>query len=721
VRLSHWLIALLALLPPAALVSGQTKKPITIDTVLAQRYFRPILPLWTPDGRAFAYVENRTMRLYDVRGRTSSKWFDIASLTALAKPPESRTYSWTNRHVSPDTYEWFPDGKRFLAFENGQLFIVHADGTFEHLVTDPPIIEEAKLSPDGKRVLYRAQSNLYVLDLPSKATRQLTRDGTETLLNGELDWVYPEELEIPTAMWWAPDSKRIAYLQFDVSDEFVYPHADLLGERAISEPERYPQAGTPNALVRLGVVSAEGGPTRWVEAGGSPDALLARVAWLPDSSAVALELFNRVQNRLNLLFCNPATGETRTIVHEESKTWINVADNLYFLHSRPEFLWTSERSGFRHIYRYRNDGRLLAQVTTGDWEVKTITAVDEQRQQIYYTSSEESPLETQYYRVGFDGGPRTALTEAGFNHSIHSNQDGSFFLDTNSSLSQPPETVLRSPDGGSATTLQPRNMKELQTYNFQPSQIVRVTAPGGTVLYGLLTKPAGFREGLKYPAIVSVYGGPQAQVVRNEWGGMDLTQILAQRGYVVWSLDNRGSYGRGHAFEAVVYHHLGEQEVSDQRLGVEYLLKTGFVDSNRIGVMGWSYGGYMTIRCLLLAPDVFKVGVAGAPVTDWHNYDTIYTERYMGLPDENRSGYEQSSNVTHAAQLQGRLLIVHNFEDDNVLFQNTMQMANALEQAGKQYFLQLYPEKTHGVSGPVRKPLLEAMIGFLDTYLRPEN
>jgi dipeptidyl-peptidase 4 len=285
-------------------------------------------------------------------------------------------------------------------------------------------------------------------------------------------------------------------------------------------------------------------------------------------------------------------------------------------------------------------------------------------------------------------------------------------------MKRPVETVLRSAAGEQVAVLRAADLKPLDEYDVLPAEIVQVKAPDGTILYARLIKPAGFQARSKYPAIVDVYGGPGAQTIHDMWYGVGFEQVLAHRGYVVWQLDNRGSNGRGHAFEEPIYRELGKQEVADQRLGVEHLIQMGFVDPNRIGITGWSYGGYMTIHSMLLAPDVFKVGVAGAPVTDWHNYDTIYTERYMGLPEENKKGYDASSNVDNAALLKGRLLIVHNFEDDNVLFQNTMQVVNALEHANKQYFLQLYPFKSHGVSGALRKPMYEAMAQFFDDHLK---
>jgi dipeptidyl-peptidase 4 len=257
----------------------------------------------------------------------------------------------------------------------------------------------------------------------------------------------------------------------------------------------------------------------------------------------------------------------------------------------------------------------------------------------------------------------------------------------------------------------------LDQFDIGAAEIVQVQTPDGMALYGRLLKPAGFAAGKRYPVIVDVYGGPQAQSVRNAWSGLNMYQVYAARGYVVWQLDNRGSFGRGHAFETPIYHEMGTHEVADQRFGVEYLIKQGIADPARIGITGWSYGGYMTIRSLLLAPDVFKVGIAGAPVTDWHNYDTIYTERYMGLPDQNAKGYDASSNLQSAAKLEGKLLILHNVEDDNVLFQNTVQMTNAFEEAGKQYYLQIYPQRTHGVSGKAAKTMAQAMLDFFDKNL----
>ena len=705
-----------------ASLPGQTaeKKPVTIDAFVNQHRARGIAPTWAPDGQSFVYEENGRVQRYTVAERKASEWFDPHPLEAKADAPvQPKEFGWQNRRVTSSTYQWFPNSRDLLAAIHGDLFIIHPDGGSEQVTKTKSEEEDPQLSPDGKQVLYRAKSNLYVLDLATKKTEQLTQDGTPTLLNGQLDWVYPEELDLGKASWWSPDSKHVAYMQFDVSHEFMYPQADLIQERAVAEPERYPQAGTPNALVKIGVVAAAGGETKWMDLGETSQTLLARVAWLPDSSEIAVERFSRVQDKLDLVFSNPVTGQTKTVLHEASKTWLNVADNLCFLKKSPDFIWTSERSGFRHLYLYSNSGELKKQLTSGDWEVTGITAIDEAKRKVYYGSSEISPIETQLYSVGFDGGGKTRLTQTEGTHQVKANNDGSFSLDAFSSLEQPEQTVLADGSGQQLAVLRKPDETVKGEYAFAPEQILNFKGPDGTLFYAKLTKPANFEAGRKYPAIVSVYGGPGAQSIRNRWSGLSLEQVFANRGYVVWELDNRGSKGRGAAFEAPIYRNLGTQEVADQRMGVEHLVGMGFVDPARIGITGWSYGGYMTIHSMLLAPDVFKVGVAGAPVTDWHNYDTIYTERYMGLPEENKQAYEATSNVKNAARLTGKLLIVHNIEDDNVLFQNSMQMANAFEKAGKEFFMEIYPQKSHGVSGPLRKPLYQMMTDFFDANLKP--
>jgi dipeptidyl-peptidase-4 len=700
------------------------KKPVTVHDLSADRSkARPPEPVWRPDGAAFAYIDNGKLWLYDVKSRHADPWVatdDLEKRGEDAAHSPKTPFNWQNRRVDTAGPQWFPDGRRLLLPLHTSSFVLDLGDAkprerISHIAQD----NCPALSPDGKRILFRKDANLYVYDLAAHKTVQLTNDGSATTLNGQLDWVYPEELELGTAFWWSPDSRKIAYLQFDVANEFSYPHADLLSTRAVFEPQRYPQAGTPNASVKLGVVSAAGGPTRWMDLGGDEDVLTARVNWTPDSKRIAVERLTRVQDRLDLLSADAATGETKSILTETDKTWINVQDDLRFLPASHQFLWSSERTGFRHLYLYSENGELAKQLTSGDWQVSRVVAVNEKQRFVYFTSSEASPLEDQLYRVSFDGGVRERLSKGSGLHAIQSERRGDCYLDTFSNLTTPPETTLHDAAGTQLAVVRPRDRSTEEKFDILSTEIVATRAADGTLLYARLIRPAHFDASRKYPAIVFVYGGPHAQSVRNTWPGLSWEQVLAHKGFVIWQLDNRGSFGRGHAFENPVYREFGKTELRDQRTGVEKLLSMGFVDADRIGIYGWSFGGYLTLYSLLHAPDIFKAGVAGAPVTDWHNYDTIYTERYMGLPNQNKEGYRNSSNVRAAGKLAGKLLIVCNFEDDNVLFQNTMQMMTALHKANKEFEFMLYPQKTHGVTGNLTEGMQQQMTDFFVRNLRP--
>ncbi len=675
------------------------KKPVTVEAVSAAPRLRGS-PVWAPDGKRFVYIENRKLWLYDIPAKTARALAALAPMeeAAVKAPPEAR-FAFQNRSVTEQVLQWFPSGRELLVSAGGDLFVFRIDaGGWVQLTATAEKEADPKLSPDGKKVSFRRGHDLYALEITSRKVTRLTEDGSPTLLNAEVDWVYPEELFLGTAHWWSPDSTSIAYLQFDVSREQVYPQVDLLGLKAVYEPERYPQAGDANADVRLGIVAAGGGRTLWTDLGQTRDSLRARFYWLPDSSGVAVERLNRVQNRMDLLIAGAKDGGSRTVLTETDPAWINVRDDFRFLRGGKEILWGSERDGFNHLYRYSIGGKALGRLTRGDWEVSSVACVDEAAGQVYYTSTEAGPLERQLYRVGLEGGSPVRITKAAGTHEISMGPTCEYYLDTFSSLTAPTQRTVYKRDGSEWAVYRPADKRDLEEFQMMSPEIVPVKASDGTVLYGRLVKPAGFQSGRKYPVVVQVYGGPHVQSVRNAWPGVrTMDQALAQRGYVVWALDNRGTSGRGHAFEAAVNRNLGEKEVADQVEGVRQLVAMGIADPARVGITGWSYGGYMTIHSLLEAPETFACGVAGAPVTDWRNYDTIYTERYMGLPSENAAGYDRSSNVKNAAKLKGKLLIAHNLEDDNVLVQNTAQMVNALEDAKRQFGLMVYPNKSHGL------------------------
>lgn len=696
------------------------KKPVTVETVAEQGRVREAPPVvWAPDGKSFAFFQGADVMLYDLATKSERPLLSLGPLEkAAAAVPESARYDWQNRHVSPERLEWSPDGKRLLLAIRGDLFWFSlSSGAWEQLTSTPEAESDPKLSPDGARVAFRRGHDLYSLEIATRQLSRLTDDGSATLLNGELDWVYPEELDLGTAYWWSPDSKRIAYMQFDVAHEFVYPQVALTGLRAVAEPERYPQAGTPNADVRVGVVAATGGATHWMDTGETRGFLISRVYWTPDSTRLAIERLNRVQNHLDLLLADAGSGASHAILSENDPYWINQNDLFTFV-GKDQFLWGSERDGFRHLYLYNLAGQQRKRLTEGKWEVTDLVGVDESQQKVYFISTEASPLDRELYSVKLNGKGRTRISREPGTHDISLSPSLDYYLDTFSSLTDPQRTDVYSIEGEKSSTFRAPNRALPDEYELQSSEIAEVKAHDGALLYGRLIKPANFRAGEKYPAVVIVYGGPDAQDVVNAWQGADWAQLLAARGFVVWELDNRGSSGRGHAFEVPLYRRFGKAELADQLEGVRYLVAQGFVDPARVGIYGWSYGGFMTLYSVLNSQDTFRAAIAGAPVTNWRNYDTIYTERYLGLPLENVDGYRASSPVDYASKLKSTLLLVHNIEDDNVLFQNTVQMVQALEQSGRIFEQVIYTEKTHGVTGTVRKQLLATMLDFFEKNLK---
>jgi dipeptidyl-peptidase-4 len=714
------------LLVLAVCAFGQ-KKPITLETLSqggrgggGRGAGGPAA--WAPDGKTFLVRQGRSLSIYDPATKTSKPLLSTEEIdgAALVLPSEDGPVDWVNRRARTGGMEW-ATGNVLLYPAGGDLFLIHVDtGKWAQLTKTSAAEVDAKLSPDGKLVAFRRGWDLYTLDIATKKETRLTTGGSETLHNGSLDWVYPEELDLGTAFWWSPDSKSIAYMQFDMSREPLFPHEDMLRTRTLYEPERYPQAGENNPDVHVGVVPAAGGPTRWLDVGDTRDSYpIARAGWMPNSRAVYALRLNRVQNKLEMLAIDAESGEQTTVFRESDPHWINLQGDVRFLADGKRFLWTSERGGYRHIFLYSTDGKDVKQLTKGDWEVTAIDAVDEAAGHIFYTSSEPSHLERHLYSINLSGQDKRALTPAAGTHSISMGPGGAYFLDTFSSLTSPARTTLHAGDGKELGVYREADRTQLEQYEILPTEIVKFNAPDGTVLYGRLIKPAGFTPGKKYPVVVSVYGGPGVGLpVRNSWQGVSLDQVLAHQGYVIWQCEDRGGMGRGHGFETAISRKLGVAELADQMAGVKHLISLGFADPARIGIHGWSYGGFMTLNAMLNAPDVFHAGFAGAPVTSWLNYDTIYTERYMGLPKENPDGYRDTALPARASNLTGKLMVVHNFEDDNVLFQNTLQMTNALQLAGKQFEMMLYPQKSHGVSGAASRQMNQMMIDFFDRSLQ---
>ena len=720
-------ILLLALAPAFAQTQ---KKPITLESLNqgGGRGGRGGMmagspAAWTPDGKMFLLRQGGMLSFYDPATKATKNLVSTTGIDAAAAPAprEDGPVDWTNRRARSAGLQFSDSGKELLYPAGGDLFLIHVDTAKWDQLTKTPVPElDAKLSPDGKMVAFRRGWDLYTVDVASNKETRLTQNGSETLRNGTPDWVYPEELELGTGFWWSPDSKSIVYLQFDSSREPIFPHADLLRVRALYEPERYPQAGENNPDVRLGVVAAAGGPTKWLEVGETRNSyLIGRAGWMPDSRSIYIVRLNRVQNKLELISINVESGGPTAQFGESDPYWINLSGDVRFLNDGKRYLWTSERDGFRHIYLYSIGGKNPKELTKGPWEVTAINGVDEAGGRVFYTSSEVTHLERHLYSVKLDGGDKRRLTKEAGTHSISMGPTGAYYLDTYSSLQSPSRTVLHSGDGAELGVYREADRTQMEEYEILPTELVTYKTPDGTVLNARLIKPAGFQAGKKYPVVMNVYGGPGVGLpIHNAWAGVSMDQVYAHHGYVVWESENRGGQGRGHAFETPIYHQLGVQELADQVAGVKYLVSLGFADPERIGIHGWSYGGFMTANALLNAPDVFRCGIAGAPVTSWMNYDTIYTERYMGLPKDNVEAYEKMALPPKAKNLKGRLMIVHNFEDDNVLFQNSLQLTNALQQAGKIFDFMLYPQKSHGVTGPASRQMNAAMLEFFDRWLK---
>jgi dipeptidyl-peptidase 4 len=560
---------------------------------------------WAPDGRSFAYTTGKTLWVYDIPSTAKRELGSLSALEKAAAKADSRApepFAWENRRVSERKLQWTPDGRSLLITAEGDLFLWPVEsGKWVQLTSTPEREHDPKLSPDGRLISFQRNNELHVLQLANRTTRRLTHDATATVWNGRLDWVYPEELDLGSAHWWSPDSLQIAFLQFDVSRQEVYPHAHLLKRDAIYEPQRYPKAGTPNAEVRLGVVPASGGKVTWADLGDPLQSLLARVDWLPDSKRVAVQRLNRIQTELALLFVDAATGGARNVLTERDPHWINIGNDLQFLDKREAFLWSSEMTGFRHLYLYSSDGRKLKQLTSGNWEVRSVVGLDEEQGVVYFHSRERSPLGSDLYSVSLNGGRRTLITPARGMHTVTMPRArAQYFIDLYASLTDAPRRTLHRITGDEIALLQPPDPAAGEHVFIKP-EIVEVKTRDGALLYARLMRPAGFDAAKKYPAVVMVYGGPHAQNVCECYAGLNWEQALAQRGFVVWQLDNRGTAGRGKAFETKLFRRFGKQELEDQQAGIQHLLSMGFVDPKRIGMHGWSYGGFLTLYTRIAA------------------------------------------------------------------------------------------------------------------------
>jgi dipeptidyl-peptidase-4 len=582
-------------------------------------------------------------------------------------------------------------------------------------------------SPDYTKNAYNKDYDIWIYDLATKKEERLTSGGSEELMNGKTDWVYPEELRQREAFWWSPDGRKIAYLQFDERAVYRFPIIhELTPERqpafeTILELERYPKAGKPNPTVKLFVIELATKKTVEIKTESGPDVYITRVAWRRDGSELFFQRLNRLQNRLELKAANPATGETRTMLVEEEDCFINLHEDFYQLGDNRHFIWSSERTGWKHLYLYDFAGKLITPLTGGEWEAEGISLVDEKNRWVYFTIADNVGLDTHFGRVRLDGMKLARLTAEPGTHRVSIDPAGKYYLDNFSSLTAPPTASLHQADGKLIRQMAASSIDKVKELGLQEPELVKLKAADDkTDVYGILFKPADFDPQKKYPLYVQVYGGPDHRN-SNSYEAAGPKARLAQLGYIVWELDGRGATRRGKKFLTETYLKFGQVEVDDQAAAVKQLRERPYIDGSRVGMTGGSYGGYMTCMSLLRYPDVYSVGVATSSVTDWHSYDTIYTERYMRLPEMNREGYEKGSSLIYAKNLKGKLLLVHGTIDDNVHAGNTIHLADALQKEGKNFEMMYYPENRHGIRGYNSEHLTKLRMDYFLRHLKPEN
>lgn len=742
----------LSLVPFALAQNPALAKQLSIEAIFAEGGITgrpPETIKWSPDGTKVSFVQRDDAgehgELWYVDAATGEKKVLVSEvkLSQLAPPAshikDEREKERVNRyHVA--AYAWSPDSKHLLFDSQGQLWYYSLDtGTAVQLTSSPDASEDAKFSPDGKRLVFVRKHSLYVhpvsgeegerplleAEKEKKKDKDKDKSKEDDILNGEVDWVYAEELAVRSNFFWSPEGRDILFLQMDESRVPTYPITDWMPTHPHVEEEKYPKAGDPNPTVRLGVVSSEGGKPRWIKLTEDEDTYVPRFGWIREDWAWA-EVLNRKQDVMDLYFINTKSGNVRKVLTEsEPNAWVNVNDDFRILKSTSRFLWTSWRDGNTHIYLYSfngqnplsGDAKLERQLESGDYEVLAINGVDQETGTVFFTANKDDPRQQKLFSVKLDGtGLQTLSTEAGSDMASFA-ENGQHYLATHSATLTPPRTSLCAFNGPCQKIWEARSIAD---YDPVAPKMLEFKGDGGTVLYGYLILPPNADPNRKIPLIVHIYGGPAGQTVQNSWGGTTALfhQILAKEGFAIFSVDNRGTPNRGRTFSAALRGQFGAVELRDQLDSLDQLYaQYPQLDRSRTAMWGWSNGGSMTLYSLTHS-DRFKAGISVAPVTSQRNYDSIYTERYMGLVKDNENGYDNSI-VGAAGNLRGSLLLVHGTSDDNVHFQNSIQMIDALIRNGKQFRLMVYPNKTHGISGPAtRTQLFHMMEDFWNQELK---
>jgi dipeptidyl-peptidase-4 len=724
-----------------AVTQNTAPKPLTIANIFAEGGITGRTPEdvhWSPDGAHLTYILRNDAgdraEMYSVNVVTGKPAVLIpAEKMNLLAPSDLKIKNERERErrtrYKVAHYHWAPDGQDILFDAQGQLWLYSLEKRIGlQIISSGEASLDPKFSPDGGRVAFIRKHNLMIHNLGEKGDLPLTRDTDESVLNGEVDWVYQEELDVRSNYFWSPDSKQIVYLQMNETPVPTYPIIDYLPTHPTVEREKYPKAGDPNPVVRLGVVKASGGKTNWItlpiqrlepDAMGkrpreAKDFYVPRFGWVKNGIIWA-EVLSRLQDQLDLYFIDVSSGHSQLMLSEKSPNWVPVNDDFSVIESGDKFVWSSWRDGHNHVYLYDFDGkqplsqpaRLERQLTHGDFEVLSVE--DMKQDTLYFTANEGDLREKNLYAIKLDGSAMKRVSREPGTHKVLFSGKSDWYVDDFSGAMTPPRLSLCRPNAGCSLLWNSRSIEE---YGLVPPKAVTFKAEDGTALFGTLLVPPQATAEKKAPLVNNPYGGPGAQSVVDEWGGTSFLfdQVMVREGIAVLHIDNRGMAGRGQKFAAAIRHDFGNLEIKDQLAAVDQALETNpQLDGSRLGWWGWSYGGFMTLMATTHSPR-FHASVAVAPVTDWRNYDSIYTERYMGLPQDNGESYKKSSPVNYAGTLHSHLLIAHGTGDDNVHLQNTIQMTQAFIDAGQQYELILYPRKLHSISGATARTHLYTRI-----------
>lgn len=682
--------------------------------------------------QAMKNTNQYTVLNYDRRSSSATiDLYDFATLEKVSTLLDSKNHKELANGF--DSYTFSADEKKMLIATGSEQIFRHSF-TADYYIYDMAAksltkltaykVQEPTFSVDGSKVAYALENNLYVYDIATKKVDQVTTDGRKNaIINGITDWVYEEEFSFVKAYDWNASGDKIAYIRFDESQvpEFSM---DMFGKSLYPTQYvfKYPKAGEKNAVVSLHIYDVKAGTSKEIKLGNYNDFYIPRIKWTNDAQTLSVQVLNRHQNNLDLIFVNGATGAAKVVLNEKDKAYVDITDNLTFLNDN-SFIWTSEKDGYNHIYHYSNAGKLINQITKGNWEVTNYYGFDKKSGNIFYQSVENGSINRDVYRISLNGKNKVRLTPKTGTNSATFSPNFDYFINSFSSAQEPASYALHnSKDGKQVKSIVNNDAlkAKLEKYNLPVKEFTVITTEKGHQLNAWMIKPKNFDPNKKYPLFMYQYSGPGSQQVNNDWNGYDdyWFMMLAQQGYIVACVDGRGTGFKGAAFKKVTYKELGKYEVEDQIDAAKFFGKYSYIDASRIGIFGWSYGGFMSSNCILKGNDVFKMAIAVAPVTNWRFYDSVYTERFMQLPQENASGYDDNSPINHVSKLKGSYLLIHGSADDNVHVQNSMRMIEALVQANKQFDWAIYPDKNHGIyGGPTRLQLYTKMTNFIKEKL----